>query len=193
MKHWRGMLAAWLLGAMAAGAGAQSAGTGVPAQAPALPPGVKGALVMEDLVASRLKVLGVDAARRQLRLQAGELNFRIRVRDSVPLDRIQAGDEIDVLLMVREVLALRKGDGISKSETSVVETPDGAVAGLRLDRVYNVLAVDQAASRIRLGDANRQEAWLRVQSAQVMADVQVGDQVRAVLTVVEVAGLQPQP
>lgn len=183
-KTLKSLVAALLMG-LALGVGAQTATkTGAPM--------VKDALVMEDQVASRFKVLGVDAAKRQLQLQTDDLRFKIRVRAGVPIDRIKVGDDIDALLVVREVLALRKGDGISKSETGVVEAPDGSLEGLRLDRVYNVVAVDQTQARIRLGDAHHQVSWLRVHSAEVMKEVQVGDQVRAVLTVVEIAGLQPK-
>jgi hypothetical protein len=171
-----------------------STAVGVSAQTDkAAAPMVKEALVMEDQVMSRFAVLGVDVTKRQIQLKSGDVSFKIRVRSGVPLDRIKAGDEIDATLVVREVVALRKGDGITKSEASVVEAPDGSIEGLRLDRVENVVAVDKANSRIRLSNANHQMAWLRVHSANVMADVKVGDQVRAVLTVVEVAALQAKP
>ncbi|MDD0837031.1 hypothetical protein PSQ40_00455 [Curvibacter sp. HBC61] len=156
-------------------------------------PVLKDAIVMEDQILSRFKVLAVDVAKRQLQLKTGELTFKIRVRAGVPIDKIKVGDDIDAMMVVREVLALRKGDGISKSETSVVEAPDGSLEGLRIDHIYNVVAVDANQGRIRLSDAYHRMAWLKVRSPDVMKDVKVGDQVRAVLTVVEVAGLQAKP
>lgn len=157
------------------------------------PPAMKDAIVMEDQILSRFKVLGVDVAKRQLQLKTGEVSFKIRVRAGVSLDKIKVGDEIDAMMVVREVLALRQGDGISKSEISVVEASDGSLQGLRVDQVYNVVAVDASQGRVRLSDAQHQLAWLKVRSMEVLKDVKVGDQIRAVLTVVEVAGLQAKP
>ncbi|MDD0817155.1 hypothetical protein PSQ39_21150 [Curvibacter sp. HBC28] len=180
----------WAVAALMVGvAVAANAQSGTKPAAPA----VKDAIFMEDQLVSRFTVLGVDLAKRQLQLKSGDVSFKVRVRAGVSIDKIKVGDDIDTLLVVREVLALRKGDGISKSETSVVEAPDGSLEGLRLDRIYNVVAVDTGASRIRLSDANHQMAWLRVRSVDVMKDVKVGDQVRAILTVVEVAGVQAKP
>lgn len=180
----------WAAVALVMGAAvAAQAQTAVKPSAPAM----KDAIVMEDQILSRFKVLGVDVAKRQLQLKSGDVSFKIRVRAGVPLDQIKVGDEIDAMMVVREVLALRKGDGISKSETTVVEAPDGSVEGLRIDHIYNVVAVDAKQGRIRLSDAYHQMAWLKVRSFDVMKDVKVGDQIRAVLTVVEIAGLQAKP
>ena len=188
MKTFKCLLSVWMLGALAT-AGAQAApashGDSVPAR-------VEDAVLTDDVIISHYKVLDVDGAKHQLTLQADGFTFKVRVRPSVSLATVKKGEMVDVSLRVREVKALLKPGGVRKSEETVVATPDGSLEGLRLDSVYKVWAVDKASGRVRLQDANDQFGWLQVRDTAALADAKVGDQVRVIVDVVEVADIRPK-
>ena len=183
MNKFKWVMSAWMLGSLAA-VSVQAA----PADAP--PAQVKDAVLADDVITSHYKVVDVDAAKHQLTLQADGFTFKVRVRPSVSLAAVKKGEMLDVSLLVREVKALLKPGGVRKSEETVVTAPDGTLEGLRLDSVYKVWAVDKASGRVRLQDANDQFGWLNVHDTAALADAKVGDQVRVILDVVEVADLR---
>lgn len=76
---------------------------------------------------SRFTLLGVDLVKQPLQLKSGEVSFKVPVRAGVAIDKIKVGNAFDTSWVVLEALALRKSDGISKGETSVVEALDGSL------------------------------------------------------------------
>ena len=153
---------------------------------------IKDARITSDTLTTQLKVVSVDAEKRLIVLRTGdETLIRFGVRQSVPLNHIKAGDLVDVTFVVSELVALTSADpGLRKAEVSEERMPDGSFTNVSLAETYSVFAIDKANKKIQLHNAFDQTAWIKVNNPSVFKDAKVGDKVRVLLSLSEVADIK---
>ena len=164
------------------------------AQDAARPPvHVKDAKLNTDVLNLPLTVVSVDKDKRQMVFKTDDDTvIQVGVRQSVKLERVKAGDHVDVSFVVSELVALTGADpGLRKSELTQAHMPDGTFKAVALTETYSVFAIDKAHQKVQLHDAHDQLSWLKVHNPDVFKDVKVGDKVRVVISLSEVASLKP--
>jgi len=154
---------------------------------------IKDARITTDLLSVQLKVVSVDADKRFIVFRNGdETLIRLGVRQSVPLNQIKPGDDVDVTFAVNKLVALTGADpSLRKSEVTEAVMPDGSFTNVSLAEVFSVFAIDKTNQKIQLHDAYDQTAWLKVHNPGVFKDAKVGDKVRLVVSLSEVADVRP--